>query len=142
VIPTLAQLPTVTPEFLKDGVLLIVGLAAGVLVFKQLFKGDRPDKVALGPQPLLVKAEERYVTFDHCNVMHREFEQRVARIEVWMDQLRSELREQRKEADHKNEIRSQELTNRIDSLRSDMESRLAAMPSQIVALLKNTGAFE
>lgn len=87
----LADLTAVSAEFLKQGLLLLIGIGGGALLFKQLFRGDKPVRSELAPQPLRVQEEAPVMTRDMCETQHATLLTRMAHNERMISELRHHL---------------------------------------------------
>lgn len=131
----LAQFQTVSAEHIKDAILVLAGFAGLILLFKQITKGDRPDKREITPQPLLVKPVSDYMTRENCFRVQAQTEERIDQVQAAIQEIRQEFREVRKDTAIANEHRSEELRRIV----SELEGKIQQVPHQMMALLRNAG---
>ena len=126
----IAQIQNVSSEHIKDFLLIcLAGLSAAGVIWGFARRGKSEPR-EITPQPLEVRASEKFVTSKECAITHEGYERRFRQLEEQQIQLRADMRADVGELHEKIRIMGAELGAKMDS-----------QPDRLVALLKNTGAI-
>lgn len=123
----IAQLELVKPEFLMQAVAL-AGVA--VLAYFQWRQATQSKVREISPQPLAMRQVADYVTQVECDKTHEAVSDRLEKLEMTVDELRTALNQ----LDKADEQRSSEIHKRLNHL----DEIVGQMPDRVVTLLLNT----
>ncbi len=71
----------------------------------------------------------------------KQLNHRVRQIEDWRDGLLNKLDDDKEEIKASGEARCQRIEAHVEDVRRELDAKLSAMPSEIITLLRNTGAL-
>jgi hypothetical protein len=107
-------------------------LAAGVNQLLRLL-----DRLREKPTPI-----ETYETKTSALIERQHVERRIQKVEADIVRLSGDIHTLGVTLAETGESRARRLHERIDTVRAELATQISNMPSQMVALLKNTGAIE
>jgi hypothetical protein len=136
----LAQLHFVEPKHLLDFSILMVVLAGLVLGARAAFRRGEARR-EIEPQPLEVKPVEPFVTAGACRLAQEDTSRRLTTVEQEILALRREMREDRERLSRQMLEELGKVYDRLQEGERRLEDNMRTLPSEIVALLRNTGAI-
>lgn len=83
-----------------------------------------------------------YETIEHAKVERAHVEARLRKVEDDMRKLSSDIYVLGKTLAETGEARARRIHERIDGFRKELSDQITAMPSQVIVMLKNTGALD
>ena len=86
----LAQIQSADPNFLKQFVLVVLGMIGGAGALATVYGALRNKRIE--PQPLEVKAAQTFVSREHCTTLHAQASDRMTILEKVLNEFRSERR--------------------------------------------------
>jgi gas vesicle protein len=110
---------------------MLVGIGASVAAIWSALTASRAGREV---QRREISIAQQYQTREQAEAVQAAVDRRMGTTESELHGLRSEIRENRDEASRSSEDRITRVHSRLDTL----EHRIADMPAQIVALLRNT----
>lgn len=127
----LADISAADPKHVQDFV--VIGLAIA------MFMGG---VVSLAIQYLTAKKAGQAQVQQPLVIQWGEMDRRVTATEAAIIELRRDLKIDRERQDKDAEERARRIYERMEKVREGLEARISELPSQLVALLKNTGALK
>jgi len=141
------QLSTVPDSFWKwfcIAILVLLGAAALVIGIIKSYQKPAPVKIDDEPAVNVRKAAKRYnhdateIRFVAVEVTVKKHESEIEKIK---DLLRIDLPAMERRIESGNETRASRIHEHIENDRKDLDKKITAMPGEIIATLKNTGAI-
>ena len=124
----LAQFESVAPSVLRDFALIIGGLAATAYYVKALFWGE--GKI---PQPLRTTREDKFVSEKDCASRHKDETNKITQLHQQLIAMEASRETQRQLASEDRKS----IYSHIDHVRRELSDKIEAMPSRIIADLRN-----
>ena len=126
--------------FVFIGLAFILTVGAQIHTAIKSFRGEAEARV-IGPQPFEVKSAVEYATKGEVQVVAAE----VQAVDADLKNLRKEITEngekRRQSIEAKVETLAKENHKHTENVRKELSDKIDAMPSQVIATLKNTGAI-
>lgn len=110
--------------------------------YRQTRASERPGPTEIRPQPLMVQAAESVVTQSILDQVQHENERRIRSLEEQVKAAAEVSAESRRRIYDKIEQVKTDLSTQTDAVRRELSKEIQATPSQVIALLKNTGALD
>ena len=117
-----------------DGMFNFLGCMAfllGIAVAIKMLLPKKKETREISPQPLVIKSASECVTDQVCK-------ERMLAVEREIEEIKSA----KKEADASAKKDRKDLYDHVDKFRKELSNKIDDMPSQIVALLKNTNVIK
>lgn len=134
-----AQLQSVDPVHIKDAAMVAI---AAVGVVAMIWSMVRRPVHHIGPQPLDVREVKDAVTRAECDNLHAEQERRLAKLEAdFRERTRENETSRARLYSHIDDVRK-ELSTKIDDQSKEFGQALRDLPSQVIAVLRNTGVIK
>jgi hypothetical protein len=115
---TLAQFTNANPQFLKDFIIVVVGIlglcAAGASIYGVL------KKRRIEPQPLEVRAAQDFVTREFCGQMHAETVRRVDDHTHQIERIWNTIKADKDAFEVSARARSAKIYEKIDEIRQEL----------------------
>ena len=143
----LAQVQSVTPDFLHQAALLAIGLLSGAAAAVGIYAGLRKRKIE--PQPLEVTPATRYTTAEaHAEHTRRldnhDADIRAIYAELKADRDKAEIHASQRSASIYREIGAvrKELSEKLDNQTTEFHQAMRELPAQLIAMLRNAGIIK
>lgn len=131
---------TVNAATLKDFVIIALALGGFALAAWATFQPRQPTNIT--PDPLRIEKLDKFATRDFCESKNNEVHRRLDQHEKEIVQLRLEAREDRQNGEAHATRRSADLHGKIESVRTDLNDKIDAMPERIIDLLNHLGKLK
>lgn len=150
---------SVDPTFLKQFMMLVIGLLGGGAAAATIMGFIMKRKVELHPQPVPTQEVEKPVTQAHCEQVHKIVGSQVQEVKVAVSELRSKMERDKQEAGFSRkaiyaEIKSTNDTTRqhIEDVRKELSAdikdvkdklldKVDGISDKVIATLRNAGAI-
>ncbi len=134
------QLNLVDPKHLLDFSILAIVFAGLFFAARAAFRrGDTRRDIQ--PQPLEVKPADEFVTIGSCRRVQEEMGRRMTTVEQEILALRCDMREDRERLSRQMIEELGKVYDRLKEGERRLEDNMRTLPSEIVVLLRNTGAI-
>lgn len=127
----LADISAADPKHVQDVLVILMGIVVALVGIASVaiqWMNSRKSVQTQVQQPLVIQWGE--------------MDRRVSATENAIMELRRDLKTDREKQDRDAEERARRIYERMELVREGLENRISELPSQLVALLKNTGAIK
>jgi hypothetical protein len=135
----IAQLSGADALHVKDFLIIALALAMPIIAIIGLVLGG---KRKIEPDPLRVQKVENLVTKDFCLTSHNQIYQRLDGHDQQIGAIRQEMKHDRETSESAARVRSAGIYNKMDDNRRELSDKIDALPAQLIAMLRNTGAIK
>jgi len=137
---TLDSVPASFWKYFCIGLMVLLGAAVGIVMLIVSFR--KPGPVEINDQPPIEvrKAPKRF-NYDLAEQRYSDHARRIQELEDWRRDLIKKLDADKAEMMRAGEERASRIHEHIEKNRGETDRKIEALPNNIIAMLKNTGAI-